>query len=154
MFQLIKNNDANFTPKEASKVVNDDGNPLAYAADIISDLRNLKTASLAWYADNLDYVERKTQQNGHYFSKLSNEKADILKYLGYVHELNHSYSFSDGKDSGTWFVWRNVTAPMVFNKLKERADSVGLVLQGASNTTGTPLSKTKEKTGKVGLLIR
>ena len=29
----------------------------ARAADIISDLRNLKTAALAWYADNLDFVE-------------------------------------------------------------------------------------------------
>ncbi|MBQ9419346.1 MAG: prepilin-type N-terminal cleavage/methylation domain-containing protein [Synergistaceae bacterium] len=29
----------------------------ARASDIVSDLRNLKTAALAWYADNLDYIE-------------------------------------------------------------------------------------------------
>ena len=31
----------------------------ARAADIISDLRNIKTAVLAWYADNLDKIDAK-----------------------------------------------------------------------------------------------
>ncbi len=124
----------------------------ARAADIISDLRNLKTAALAWYADNLDYVEGKVQKNSKNFAKLSDEKADVQKYLG-NEGLKDSYTFSEGKDTD-WYVWCNVTDAKVFEKLKSRAKTVGLVLMGSNNTTSADLSATTSTTGSVGMFIR
>ena len=80
----------------------------AKAAKIISDLRNLKTAVLAWYADNLDYVESSN------FTNLNDNSADILKYLG-KEGIKGDYEFSDnnndiGQDDSqrgqrVWYVW-------------------------------------------------
>lgn len=125
----------------------------ARSANIISDLRNLKTATLAWYMDNLDYVEGKIKKDEKEFLKLSDEKDDIFKYLG-NEGLKTNYILSDGKDSSTWFVWCNITDQKVFEKLKARAATVGLVLQGTSNTKSADLVNSDATTGYVGLFIR
>ena len=65
----------------------------AKAADIISDLRNLKTAALAWYPDNLDYVEQRVQKNGTTggnFSKLFDEGGKIEKYMNGEGKVSYS----------------------------------------------------------------
>ena len=113
----------------------------ARAADIISDLRNLKTAALAWYADNLDYIEgtvAKTATLTGAFSsyieaqgKMKDElKADILKYLG-NEDVKGVYSFCVSKENlpidERWYVCCNVTSDAkVREKLASRASSVGL----------------------------
>jgi len=86
----------------------------AKAAKIISDLRNLKTAALAWYADNIDFVEgRTTDANGNKFTFLNDNRAAVLKYMG-NDAVDDRYVFSDGTrlvsgqnkaDNMTWFVW-------------------------------------------------
>ena len=133
----------------------------ARAADIISDLRNMKTAALEWYADNIPYVEGKTaDSSGKNFSKLSDEKSKIIKYLG-DDALKAGYSFGDGADDETWYAWYKVTDARVLEKLKSRASTVGLVRQkNSSGTAGiddlaTYKVNTKNFTGlTIGLFIR
>ena len=118
----------------------------ARAADIISDLRNLKTAALAWYADNLDYVEGKIDQDGKSTgtmftsSNIGNswETTAIKKYLGNEGAGNYEFTGSDCSDaSKSWYVWRKVDDSKVVEKLKSRAKSVGLC--GASSiSSNTP----------------
>ena len=111
----------------------------ARAADIISDLRNLKTAALAWYADNLDYVEGKIAQDGtstgtDKFKGINNdyETKAIKKYLGNEGAGNYEFTGSDCSNaSKSWYVWRKVDDSKVVEKLKSRAKSVGLC--GASS---------------------
>lgn len=57
----------------------------AKASNIISNLRNLKTAALAWYADNPDYVENTPAKNAdkqqlHFADK--DGRKGIISYLG------------------------------------------------------------------------
>ena len=124
----------------------------ARAADIISDLRNMKTAALEWYADNIPYVEGKTaDSSGKKFSKLSDEKSKILKYLG-NDELKDGYSFGDGADDETWYAWYKIDDARVKEKLLSRKDIVGLV--GASSGTATSEETFKKSSSYVGLFIR
>lgn len=126
----------------------------ARAADVISDLLNMKTAALSWYADNLAYAEGKAEdKDGNKFAKLSNEESKIIKYLGEA-SLKAGYSFSDGKDEETWFAWCYVADHRVFKKLQSRAVTVGLVARGKDSTTATDLVNSKSEYGYVGLLIR
>ena len=54
----------------------------AKAADIINDLRNCKTAALAWYADNLDYVEGRVDHGGkHSLARVSSVRELISQSI-------------------------------------------------------------------------
>ena len=132
----------------------------AKAADIISDLRNLKTAALAWYADNLSYVDggptpaTLTQE----FSKghLNGAATDIAKYLG-SGGIKSGYSFSNGVNEGEWFVWYAVTDKKVAEKLKSRASSVGLCRGEKDNSSAAVESgdiTVQNGTTYVGMFIR
>ena len=130
----------------------------AKAADIISDLRNLKTAALAWYADNLDYVDNDKVRPGTNvkFSNLNTDRTYIAKYLGNG-EIKSEYLFSTGKDVGTWFAYTNVKDSKVFDKLKSRAGSVGLCLLSNTNgSTSADLASAtyNNNTNNVALFIR
>ena len=110
----------------------------ARAADIISDLRNLKTATLAWYADNLDKVETNKGKLGDY--KTSNS-ADILKYLG-TEKVAGPYTFEETNgDYSEWYVKCDLSDAKVAGKLDSRKSSVGLLSQPVSNDTG-PITTT------------
>jgi len=138
----------------------------ARAADIISDLRNFKTATLAWYADNLDYVEGKVDADGKAiasgnttgkFNDLSAQSAKILKYMG--NDGIGDYVFSGTSAGNDWYVWRKVDDSKVVEKLASRAKSVGLSSAStvASNTandikTGDDFALTAG--GFVGMKIR
>ncbi len=129
----------------------------AKAADIVSDLRNLKTAALAWYADNLDYVEGRVDKTATITGtftdkKLNAAKEEITKYMN--NDGLGSYTFGGSAAAGPWFVWLNVTDTNVFGKLKSRAKSTGLYLQGNSDTTSADLSTTTNTSGIVGMFIR
>jgi len=104
----------------------------AKAAKIISDLRNLKTAVLAWYADNLDYVESSN------FTNLNDNREAILKYLG-DEGIKGDYEFSDnandiGNDDAVrgkkvWYVWWIAEAQndkKVIRKLAKRGKTAEL----------------------------
>jgi len=118
----------------------------ARAADIISDLRNLKTACLAYYADNLDFVE------GSSFTNLQSvNSGDILKYLG-NEGLKDSYSFySDPNNDKGWYVFCHVTDSKVQEKLTSRASSVGLL--GKDDNNNPPIT-TYNKNTYVAMKVR
>jgi len=137
----------------------------ARAADIISDLRNLKTACLAWYADNLDYVEGKIgadgKTTGTKFSKLYDEASKIQAYMG--NDGIGDYKFT-GYGNGSihpWCVWIQVKDANVAKKLVSRAKSVGLCAAQTINTgdssannitSGDTFAYTTD--GFVGMFIR
>ncbi|MBR1486310.1 MAG: prepilin-type N-terminal cleavage/methylation domain-containing protein [Synergistaceae bacterium] len=102
----------------------------AKAAKIISDLRNLKTAALAWYADNLDFVESDK------FTSLYDNTEKVLKYLG-NEGVKGDYEFSDDKNGNadgsanvkknSWFVWWRFNGDeKLLEKLISRANGVEL----------------------------
>ena len=131
----------------------------ARAADIISDLKNMKTAALEWYADNIEYVQGKIKKNNANFSKLSDSANvnEIIKYLG-GDGLKENYSFSDSTEEQAWFACCKITDAKVFEKIKSRAKSVGLVRMTINNNQSPAyaddLATTTVKTGTVGLFIR
>ncbi|MBQ9419347.1 MAG: prepilin-type N-terminal cleavage/methylation domain-containing protein [Synergistaceae bacterium] len=125
----------------------------AKASDIVSDLRNLKTAALAWYADNLDYVSGKTVNvnNKTFTKKLEDERTNILKYMNNGSTVDTKYDFGGTDAEGTWYVWFEVTDSKVIDKLKSRRSSIGLKGNASAHaTTGTDYNGEKY----VGLFIR
>ncbi len=132
----------------------------AKAADIVSDLRNLKTAALAWYADHLDYVEQRAQKGSTNFSNLNSEKDDIVKYMNNA-TLDSKYTFGGTKDPNTWFVWYNNTSSggndkNVGAKLYSRAKSTGLVQpkEDKADATDSKDIGANDTTVRVGMFIR
>lgn len=92
----------------------------ARAADIVSDLRNLKTAALAYYADNLDAVEKSTWAG----LDDSTVRGEVFKYMGNGTDKDE-YTFG-GEYNTKWFVWCHVKDAKVIDKLVSRKASVGL----------------------------
>ena len=121
----------------------------ARASNIVSNLRNLKTAALAWYVDSLDVIEGK-DANGKAFSL---KNADHFKFV--KHYLNNDTA-SDLTDygietkNGKWYVYyvKNKADANVRLKLKGRAASTGL-LAGADYTANYD-----GKDENIGMLVR
>ena len=121
----------------------------ARAADIISDLRNLKTAALAMYADNIDAIELgnislpKSNKAFDGTNKLNDVSEDIFAYLG-NEGVKGKYSFAGTRTNEVgkrgapkdWYVLCKVDDNKVKDKLKSRASSVGLF--GSDNATTAP----------------
>ena len=110
----------------------------AKAADIVSNLRNLKTAALAFYADHLDDVANET---GVFASSKTladdNARKEIWKYMNNnTVDTNYSFGGDDAKATNTkWFVWCKVSDQKVWDKLKSRKASVGLWAASSANAT-------------------
>ena len=104
----------------------------ARASNIVSNLRNLKTAALAFYVDHVDSYDLATVATG---DNISGKKDAILKYMGSnSSNIEAGYSFK-GANSGTWYVYYDVTNDAnVKTKLAGRAKSTGL--RGATTETG------------------
>ena len=114
----------------------------AKASTIVSNLRNLKTAALAWYIDSMDVIEgRANDGNGQSFTWNTGEST--VAYGWVKHYLNNStatdldnYSITKDKD-GKWFIFlkqaKNTDAN-VKTKLKARAASTGLLKDAATGT--------------------
>ena len=118
----------------------------AKAADIVSDLRNLKTAALAFYADNLASADK----DGFSLSGTDEAKyrTAILKYMNNGDADAH-YKFVGTNQPDTWYVYYdtgvdgNQVTPTVSKKLESRAKSTGLLKEDKSSSyvgvdTGTP----------------
>ena len=108
----------------------------AKAADIVSDLRNLKTAALAYYADHLDAVEA----TGFDFSK-DDVRKEIIKYMG-SDSVNAKYTFVKGTKNTEWYVKCAETDSKVADKLDSRKGTVGLYPTASSADKGTITSST------------
>ncbi|MDY6400373.1 MAG: type II secretion system protein [Synergistales bacterium] len=129
----------------------------AKAADIVSNLRNLKTAALAFYADHLDDVSKGTgvfASNGTLASE--NARKEIWKYMN-NNTVDTNYTFGGGA-TGKWFVWYHVTDSKVAEKLYSRKDSVGLWKasgSGANEVTSTDATAASQfNNSYVGMFIR
>ena len=113
----------------------------AKAADIVSDLRNLKTAALAWYADNLDEVDTTTNFNFGTTYGTDDKRKPVLKYMN-NDDIDKGYKFSQN-DKKEWYVYYDQSennggkqlTDAVKAKLKSRAKSTGLLGSAVSNDT-------------------
>ena len=100
----------------------------AKASDIVSDLRNLKTAALAYYADHIDDVEANPTK---ILTASGTDKA-IFKYMN--NEAITGYSFVHGTHDGfgkEWYVKYSGAHTSTVNgsvngKLAGRAGTVGI----------------------------
>ena len=115
----------------------------AKANNIISNLRNLKTAVTAWYADNLDKVKKDGDTwkiDGKNVSAFveDNGKTEILKYLNNENSItlgnkgdttDGHYLLVSGPSSKTWYVCYNLgsSEQRVKDKLTSKAKSIGLL---------------------------
>ena len=94
----------------------------AKASNIISNLRNMKTAALAWYADNLD--------NASEFGT-DDVSGDIFKYLGDTgNKAGYKFSKKNGTNVVSWDVEYDGAdlTPTVRTKLSGRASSTGITV--------------------------
>ena len=98
----------------------------ARASNIVSNLRNLKTAALAYYVDHMDMYDKAT---GIANLNSGTVSQDILKYMS-GNGTNASYAGYNfqGDVSGTWYVYYTITNDgNVKTKLAGRASSTGLL---------------------------
>lgn len=148
----------------------------AKAADVISNLRNIKTAVLAWYADNLDRVKPDNKSGAYQiFYKTDGKdtkdligsftkkggKAEFLKYLNndnsikltQKEEAKDGEYFLSGEDSGkTWYVGYRTNDTKIKEKLESRASSVGLTGGAQNGLTVSPYSASRGD--YIGMLIQ
>ena len=92
----------------------------AKASNIVSNLRNMKTAALAFFVDHIDSYDKTTVTEN-----ISSHKDDIMKYMSNSNSDYSDYSFS-GTVVNTWYVSCDVKDSGVLGKLRGRASSVGL----------------------------
>ena len=141
----------------------------AKAADVISNLRNIKTAVLAWYADNLDRVngkyqietDGKTAELIGSFTVKNGGEAEFLKYLNNDNSIkltkkenaaNGEY-FLSGEDGGkNWYVGYRTNDTKIKEKLESRAGSVGLTGGAQNGLTVSPYSASRGD--YIGMLIQ
>ena len=105
----------------------------ARASNIVSNLRNLKTAALAFYIDSMDVTDGKK------ITDIGADKAfyHIKRHLNNEAEGNFTgYDVADGADTNTdWYLKVTVTDSRVKEKLASRAASVGLLKAAKKPTT-------------------
>ncbi|MBQ9419466.1 MAG: type II secretion system protein [Synergistaceae bacterium] len=134
----------------------------AKASNIISNLRNLKTATLAWYADNLDKIQTdgrvKIDDTTKPIQEWDDSYIHLLKYLNgesipYKKGATSDSGFycvfdAGGSDRTTWYVgYRfNDGEDTVREKIRNRASSLGLHF---TDTTPNSGAKTKVGEGKI-----
>ena len=127
----------------------------AKANNVISNLRNLKTALISWYVDNIDRVQPNGTDKGHTKYKITNVDGtggqsltefvktddgnkELLRYLNNENAINLKSDKSSPKNDGDyyikdvnwerWYVWYQVGSDTrVKEKLASRAKSLGLV---------------------------
>ena len=109
----------------------------AKANNIVSNLRNLKTAALSWYIDSIDSLPS---------SGLGNFGADNNKYMAYVKKYLSNSNASDiadyqiGEYGSKWYLLykgSDASNTSVLNKLNSRRQSVGLLKNDRTDATLT-----------------
>lgn len=121
----------------------------ARASNIVSNLRNLKTAALAWYADHLDIAEASDFEFTE--SGTGDNKIKFAQVIKYMNNESSGSSFTGYKIYGSankdWYVvYEGSLDTRVSEKLEGRASSVGLVTYTESaGTGGTTISTYKKQ---------
>ena len=143
----------------------------ARANNIVSNMRNLKTAALEYYVDNLNYLEATTRtDNGLDMADGDGgARKGIYRYLNgssgtatnnQVTVNGYTYTITAIKrDSGVetlagakWYLTCEVPDIKVREKLKARAESVGIL--GATTGKPTETTYTTTSSNKVYYLVR
>lgn len=112
----------------------------ARASNIVSNLRNFKTAALAMYVDKLD--EAANLVDGEYSATdLTKSMDTVVKYMNNSSQQGNADSdltkYGIANANGGWFVYYNFGTDgdaRIKSKIAGRAKSVGLY--GAANNTG------------------
>ena len=113
----------------------------AKASNIVSDMRNFKTAALSYYVDNLD----KFTSGDASATTTTIALSDVTKYLNNSNAITDSRGFSiEVVSSGDWYVkydlskaGSNSEQKQIKEKLAGRAKSVGLFGEADGKTTYT-----------------
>ena len=101
----------------------------AKASNIISNLRNLKTAALSLYTASLDQVRSKQPSIQAVQRYLNSEGVNDDYGIAFSGATGNNY------DNATWYVTCKVDDANVKTKLASRASSVGLLAGKTSKTT-------------------
>ncbi len=103
----------------------------ARASNIVSNLRNLKTAALAFYVDHVDSYDQ-----ANVTADIKDKKPAILTYMGNgADSVTNDYGFT-GTNSNTWYVYYHIQNDAnVKTKLAGRAKSTGLIGFSAEPTS-------------------
>ena len=142
----------------------------ARASNIISNMRNLKTATLSWYADNIERVVKDTSKhyvitvndsNITFTNFIKSYNSEILKYLSSGSSLSlhdKTTTSNDGDyilidiDYKKWYVCYKVGSDTrIKEKLASRAGSIGLV--GVDNIANAPGTTDYSKENFVCMLV-
>ena len=110
----------------------------AKASNIVSNMRNLKTAALAYYVDNLSSFDENVN--------LDISKDAVFNYLNGEQNIPEKASYNISNDNGVWYISADITGSTsekerIRSKLQGRAKSVGLyddkegknIYQGVNN---------------------
>ena len=139
----------------------------AKASNIVSNLRNLKTAALAYYTDNIDYFSetKDGKPNGNPLlisgsyneSKKDPKIPEPTKYV--IDYLNNGQTLPDAGDyniiadstTGSWYLICTITGTTqeterIQEKLKGRASSVGLLNATSASTVTTTTGSGEDAT--------
>ena len=111
----------------------------ARASNIVSNLRNLKTAALSLYTDNLDSADndglvagKVTVSNG--IATVTGSMGQVIKYMNNDDKTAYA-NYGITKTTEGWFVYcDSISDGRVQSKLAGRAKSVGIL--GATAATG------------------
>lgn len=110
----------------------------AEASNIVSNLRNLKTAALSLYTDELDYADAGCLVVGDVSSTTDKTNGSFDKVIKYMNnsEASDFVNYGITKTADGWFVYcQNINDSRVQQKLAGRAKSVGLC--GHENTAAS-----------------
>ena len=124
----------------------------AKASNIISNLRNWKTAALAWYADHLDTADASGFALGNTDKKSTSK--DIGKYLNSENAPGYDVQ---GSIAGTWYViydGADAKNSSVVDKLNSRRSSVGIAGTATSKDYSNTGNAITTSTGKVYMYVR
>ena len=118
----------------------------AKANNIVSNLRNLKTAALAMYVDKLDYVKNLTAGKG-----ATGSFDTVIQYLNAGSGTDKAAYADYGITNNTegWFVYCEESDTRVHNKLAGRAKSVGLCGTGSGSDAAGLTSGDVYKSGTI-----
>ncbi len=111
----------------------------AKASNIVSNLRNLKTAALAYYVDNMDALATTDPTMDKIWPYMNNTKTDDSNY-NIPDSAKYELAF-EGETAGqkTWFLKYTINGTAtevtkIQEKLKGRAKSVGLLKEPKSTS--------------------
>lgn len=143
----------------------------AKASNIVSNLRNLKTAALAYYTDNMDALDGGTETPAidNIWKYMNNSStttteatadtpASSTTSVTAADAKNYELVVPpDGATKGSWFLKYTITGTaseitQIEQKLKGRAKSVGLL--NGSDSTSTTYDGTGEKPEEVYYFVR